>query len=157
MGGLGVIGDALFIHDGPHLACDLVAFNSSLCVLFLFAWRFRRDPRWRGLDRILHPHCGRDDGAALWVWIANHLGGPAGLLEKLATTLRAVWSVLLVTRLLGGASACAARQVLFGRTHLIDLGILPAFERTAGVRSILLNGKQRGCDGSLLQKTFPDA
>ena len=61
LGGLGVIGDALFIHDGPHLACDLVAFNSSLCVLFLFAWRFRRDPRWRGCEIMLNA-----DGT-LWI------------------------------------------------------------------------------------------
>ncbi len=48
LGGLGVIGDSIFIHDGPHMACDLVAFNSAMCVLFLFSWRFRGDPRWRG-------------------------------------------------------------------------------------------------------------
>ncbi|MGH9563879.1 MAG: hypothetical protein ACRD3S_20690, partial [Terracidiphilus sp.] len=34
----------------------------------------------------------------------NHLGGPAGLIEKLATAVRTLWSVALVTRLLSGAS-----------------------------------------------------
>ncbi len=104
LGGLGVIGDALFIHDGPHLACDLVAFNSSLCVLFLFAWRFRRDPRWRGWTAYCILTAVAMMALLFGFGMANHLGGPAGLLEKLATTLRAVWSVLLVTRLLGGAT-----------------------------------------------------
>jgi hypothetical protein len=30
------------------LVCDLIAFNSSLVVLFLFAWRFSGDSRWKG-------------------------------------------------------------------------------------------------------------
>jgi hypothetical protein len=103
LGGVGVIGDAIFIRPAPHLACDLVAFNSALCVLFLFAWRFWRDRRWR-----------RWSGYSIFTAIAMmtllcgfgmalHFGGPAGLLEKLATVVRAVWSVLLVSRLLAGA------------------------------------------------------
>jgi hypothetical protein len=103
LAGLGVMGDAIFIRPAPHLACDLLAFNSGLCVLFLFTWRFRGDRRWRG-----------------WSWysiftavammtllfgfgMALHFGGPAGLLEKLATCARTLWSVLLVLRLLAGA------------------------------------------------------
>jgi hypothetical protein len=46
--GLGVIGDALFIHDPLHLICDLIAFNSALTALLLFAWRFKHDGRWKG-------------------------------------------------------------------------------------------------------------
>ena len=65
--GLGVIGDAIFIRSTPHLACDLVAFNAALCVLFLFAWRFRRDyAALARLDRIQYPHGNRDDGFAVW-------------------------------------------------------------------------------------------
>ena len=108
LGGLGVIGDALFIHDGPHLACDLVAFNSSLCVLFLFAWRFRRDRRWRGWSAYSILSAVAMMALLFGFGMANHMGGPAGLLEKLATTVRGVWSVLLVTRLLGGATLAPA-------------------------------------------------
>ena len=109
LGGLGVIGDALFIHDGPHLACDLVAFNSSLCVLFLFAWRFRRDPRWSGWSTYSILTAVAMMALLFGFGMANHLGGPAGLLEKLAATVRTVWSALLVTRLLGGAMLAPAR------------------------------------------------
>jgi hypothetical protein len=35
--------------------------------------------------------------------MANHLGGPAGLMEKLATVVRTTWPVLLVARLLAGS------------------------------------------------------
>src|SRR6185437_10632100 len=74
-----VVGDGVFIRYPAHLTCDLIAFNSTLVALFLFAWRFWRDPRWKG-----------------WSWysiatavamiiclaifgICNRQGGPAGL------------------------------------------------------------------------------
>jgi len=40
----------LFIHNPLHFVCDLIAFNSALLVLFLFAWKFRNDIRWKGCD-----------------------------------------------------------------------------------------------------------
>lgn len=48
LSGVGVAGDAIFIHEPMHLVCDLIAFNSALLVLFLFAWRFSGDSRWKG-------------------------------------------------------------------------------------------------------------
>ncbi len=108
LGGLGVIGDSIFIHDGPHMACDLVAFNSALCVLFLFAWRFRRDPRWRGWSGYSILTALGMMALLFGFGMANHLGGPAGLLEKLATAVRSIWSVLLVARLLAGARLAPA-------------------------------------------------
>lgn len=99
---LGVIGDAVFIHMPLHLVFDLIAFNATLVVLFLFAWRFRGDARWKGwtaysiLTAVLMMLFLTAFG------FANHLGGPAGLMEKLATVVRTVWSVLLTVRLLAG-------------------------------------------------------
>jgi hypothetical protein len=101
--GIGVIGDAVFIHDPLHLVCDLIAFNSALLVLLTFAWRFRREVHWKGwsayslVSAILMMALLAAFGAA------NHLGGPAGLLEKLAASTRTLWSALLAARLLGGA------------------------------------------------------
>lgn len=101
--GIGVIGDAIFIHDPLHLVCDLIAFNSALLVLFTFAWRFWGDRQWRGwsayslITAILMMALLAAFGAA------NHFGGPAGLLEKLAASTRTLWSALLTARLLGGA------------------------------------------------------
>jgi len=101
--GIGVMGDAIFIHDPLHLVCDLIAFNSALLVLFTFTWRFWRDGRWKGwatysiLTAILMMALLAAFGAA------NHLGGPAGLLEKLAASTRTLWSALLAGRLLSGA------------------------------------------------------
>ena len=100
--GVGVIGDAVFIHMPLHLVCDLIAFNATLGVLFLFAWRFRCDARWKGwmaysvLTAVMMMLFLTAFG------FANHLGGPAGLFEKLATVVRTVWSVLLTVRLLAG-------------------------------------------------------
>ena len=101
--GLGVIGDAFFIRPPLHLACDLVAFNAALCVLFLFAWRFRRDPLWRGWTAYSFLTAVAMMALLLGFGMANHLGGPAGLMEKLATIVRTTWSVLFVSRLLAGA------------------------------------------------------
>lgn len=101
--GVGVIGDAVFIHMPLHMVCDLIAFNSTMLVLFLFAWRFRGDARWKGwtsysiLTAVLMMLFLTAFG------FANHLGGPAGLLEKMATVVRTTWSVLLTGRLLAGA------------------------------------------------------
>jgi hypothetical protein len=100
--GLGVIGDAIFVRSTPHLACDLVAFNAALCVLFLFAWRFRRDPRWRDWTAYSVLTAIAMMALLFGFGMANHLGGPAGLMEKLATIVRTTWSVLLVRRLLAG-------------------------------------------------------
>lgn len=101
--GLGVIGDAIFVRSTPHLACDLVAFNAALCVLFLFAWRFRRDPRWHGWTAYSFLTAIAMMALLFGFGMANHLGGPAGLMEKLATIVRTSWSVLFVSRLLAGA------------------------------------------------------
>ena len=101
--GIGVIGDAVFIHNPLHLVCDLVAFNSALLFLFTFAWRFSRESRWKGwsafsiVTAILMMAFLGAFGAA------NHLGGPAGLLEKLAASTRTLWSAILAARLLSGA------------------------------------------------------
>jgi hypothetical protein len=102
LSGLGVTGDAIFIHDPLHLVCDLIAFNSALMVLFLFAWRFWGDKRWKGWTAysIL-------TGLAMMAFltafgVANHHGGPAGAFEKLASLMRTSWSVLLVGKLYSG-------------------------------------------------------
>jgi Protein of unknown function (DUF998) len=101
--GIGVIGDALFIHDPLHFLCDLIAFNSGLVVLFLFAWRFRSDIRWKGWDIYSIATALLMMGFLTAFGIANHAGGPAGAMEKLATATRTLWSALLTTKLLAGA------------------------------------------------------
>jgi Protein of unknown function (DUF998) len=102
LSGIGVVGDAIFIHEPLHLVCDLIVFNSALLVLFLLAWRFSGDARWKGwmtysiLTALLMM-------AFLTAFgIANHHGGPAGAFEKLASLTRTSWSVLLVTKLYSG-------------------------------------------------------
>jgi hypothetical protein len=99
LAGVGVFGAAIFIHVPLHLVCDLIAFDSALLVLFLFAWRFSNDNRWKGwtaysiLTALLMM-------AFLTAFgVANHFGGPAGAFEKLASITRTSWSVLLVIKL----------------------------------------------------------
>ncbi len=100
--GIGVIGDAVFIYNPLHLVFDLIAFNSALLFLFVFAWRFSCESRWKGwsaysiVTAILMMAFLAAFGAA------NHLGGPAGLLEKLAASTRTLWSALLAAGLLRG-------------------------------------------------------
>jgi hypothetical membrane protein len=102
LSGIGVAGDAIFIHEPPHLVCDLITFNSALLILFLFAWRFAGDSRWKGwtaysiLTALLMMVFLTAFG------VANHLGGPAGAFEKLAAVMRTAWSAVLVVELYSG-------------------------------------------------------
>ena len=96
------MGDAVFIFNPLHLACDLIAFNSGLIVLFLFAWRFRYESGWKHWSAY-------SIGAAVLMMsflsafgFANHLGGPAGLMEKIASCTRTLWSACFTARLLAG-------------------------------------------------------
>jgi len=104
LSGLGVAGAGIFIYEPMHLVCDLIAFNSALLVLFFFAWRFSGDPRWQGwatssiLTALLMM-------AFLTAFgFANHMGGPAGAFEKLASLTRTLWSAVLVAKLFSGRS-----------------------------------------------------
>jgi len=104
LSGIALIGDGLFIHEPLHLVCDLITFNATLLMLFLFAWRFWPDPRWK-------PWAYYSIFTALLMMcfltafgLTNHPGGgPAGAMEKLATVTRTLWSVLLTLKLLRGA------------------------------------------------------
>ena len=100
--GIAVIGDAVFIYEPLHTICDLIAFNSAMLVLYLFAWRFLREPAWKGWSAYSIATAIAMMAFLAAFGFANHLGGPAGLFEKLATCTRTLWSVLLTARLLSG-------------------------------------------------------
>lgn len=106
--GVAVIGDAIFIHPPLHLTCDIIAFNAAMCVLLLFAWRLRRDRHWRGWAAYsVATALAMMALLFLFGWLNAH-GGPAGLMEKLATAVRTLWSLLLVARLVGGVNLAPA-------------------------------------------------
>jgi hypothetical protein len=102
LSGLGVIGDAIFIYEPLHLLFDLMAFNSALLVLFFFAWRFTKEPTWSGWATYSIVSAFAMIAFLAAFGFANHFGGPAGLLEKLATCTRTLWSALFTARLLAG-------------------------------------------------------
>jgi hypothetical protein len=86
------------LFGGRHL----IAFNSALLVLFLFAWRFSGDARWHGWTAY-SVTAGLLMMALLTAFgVANHRGGPAGVFEKLASLSRTSWSVFLVIKLYCG-------------------------------------------------------
>jgi Protein of unknown function (DUF998) len=102
MSGVGVIGDAIFVHEPMHMVSDLIAFNSALMVLFLFAWRFAGDDRWKGWTALSIVTALLMMAFLMAFGVANNVGGAAGLFEKLATLTRTSWSVLLVQQLYAG-------------------------------------------------------
>lgn len=118
LSGVGVIGDGFFLWPSAlHMVFALIAFNAALCVLFLFAWRVRRDSRWRGwaAGSIL-------SAVAMMAFLfcfgmMNHFGGPAGLMEKLATVVRTLWSVALTSRLLAGGSLVPVSDAVVAATR----------------------------------------
>ncbi len=95
-----VMGDGVFIHEPLHMVCDLVAFNATLVFLFLFAWRFWNDPRWKRWGAYSIATAVLMMGFLTAFGISNGRGGPAGAFEKVAVAVRTTWSVLLVARLL---------------------------------------------------------
>ena len=103
LSGLGVIGDAIFIHFPGHLVCVLVAFLSTLIVLCGFALHFRRLDQWRGWSAYSVVTAVLMMVLLTAFGYANHAGGPAGLMEKSATGVRTLWSVLFAWKLLRGA------------------------------------------------------
>jgi hypothetical protein len=102
LSGVGVAGDAIFIHEPLHLVCDLITFNSALLVLFLFAWRFSGDSQWRGWTMYSIVTALAMMALLTAFGVANHFGGPAGAFEKLASLTRTSWSALLVAKLYSG-------------------------------------------------------
>ena len=102
--GIAVIGDGLFIHDPLHHIYDLIAFNATLVFLLLFAWRFWPDARWKSWAYYSIATALLMMAFLTAFGLANHPGGgPAGVMEKLATVTRTLWSVLLTSKLLRGA------------------------------------------------------
>lgn len=102
LSGVGVVGDAIFIYEPLHLVCDLIAFNAALLVLFLFAWRFSGDSRWKGWTALSVLTALLMMAFLALFGLANHRGGPAGAFEKLASLTRTCWSVLLVAKIYSG-------------------------------------------------------
>jgi Protein of unknown function (DUF998) len=108
LSGIGVLGAGIFVNEPLHLISDLVAFNSALIVLFLFAWRFSGDRRWKGWTAYSIA-AGLLMMALLTAFgMALHFGGSAGAFEKLASLTRTLWSAALVKRLYAGGSLAPA-------------------------------------------------
>ena len=102
LSGIALIGDGFFIYEPMHLVCDLVTFNSSLLVLFLFTRPFSRNPSWRGwiVYSILTAITMMLFLTAFGIANKNH--GLAGLYERLAVLPRSIWSIILAGKLLRG-------------------------------------------------------
>lgn len=116
--GAGVIADGFFLWPTAlHMVCALIAFNAALCVLFCFAWRVRGDLRWRGWTAFSSLTAVATMVFLFCFGMLNHFGGPAGLMEKMATVARTIWSVALVARLLSGVSLAPASGILAAKTQ----------------------------------------
>jgi Protein of unknown function (DUF998) len=102
--GIGVAGGGFFIHEPMHMVSDLIAFNSAIVVVALFAWRFYGDTRWKGWVAYSIVTALLMMSLLTAFGVAQHIGGPAGVFEKLASLMRSSWSALLV------------RQFYLGRT-----------------------------------------
>lgn len=101
--GLAVSLDGVFAYDPLHLTFDLIAFIATLLVLVLFAWRFWPQRRWR-----TWAYYTIATALLMVVFLTafglnKHPGEPGGLMEKLATFTRSLWSMLLTIALFRGA------------------------------------------------------
>lgn len=113
LAGIGVIADGFFLWPTAlHMVCAFIAFDAGLCVLFCFAWRVRHDARWRGWAAFSSLTAVAMMAFLFCFGMMNRFGGPAGLMEKMATVVRTIWSVALVTRLLSGVSLAPANDTV---------------------------------------------
>jgi hypothetical protein len=65
-------------------------------------WRFAGDDRWKGWAALSMVTALLMMAFLAAFGVANHVGGAAGLFEKLASLARSSWSVLLVQQLYAG-------------------------------------------------------
>jgi hypothetical membrane protein len=114
LSGIGVFADGYCLWPtAAHNVCALIAFNAALCVLFLFAWRVWNDVSWRGWATGSILTAVAMMGFLFSFGTLHHHGGPAGLMEKMATVVRTLWSVALTSRLLSGATLVPAGDPVY--------------------------------------------
>jgi hypothetical protein len=94
------------LHGEIHIIGAYVVVGAMASGLFVIAWRFARDPRWRGWVAY-----SVISGLLTIVFMAffgagqnphSMFAGYAGLFERLATNIETVWGVLLLARLWAG-------------------------------------------------------
>ena len=96
----GVVLTTPTLHGEIHIIGAYVTIGAMACGLFVIAWRFARDPRWRGwvayslisglLTLVFMAFFGAGQNAH------SMFTGSAGLFERLATNTETVWGVLLL-------------------------------------------------------------
>ncbi len=98
---LGLLLDGAFAAGPGHQLGDALTFTAVPLACLVLARRLSGEPGWRGWATYT-----RASAVAFWALLAAfaltnaHGGAPAGLLEKLAATVMAIWLFLLAARLL---------------------------------------------------------
>ena len=100
---LGLILAGIFARDPMHVIASILMFTFMTSSCFLFAWRFKDDPRWKGwtLYSIV-------TGLLMIVFLilfayARTHHGHAGLFERFTMITRGAWLFLFAVRAVGGA------------------------------------------------------
>jgi uncharacterized protein DUF998 len=95
------------LHGEIHIIGAYVITGMMACGLFVIAWRFARDPHWRGWVTFSVV-----SGLLVFVFMAffgasqnahSAFAGYGGLFERLATNIETLWEVLLLARLWAGS------------------------------------------------------
>lgn len=92
----------VFIHNPVHLVSSIVIFSAMTAGMFLFAYRFKGDRRWKGWATY-----SVISGFLMIVFLglfayatANH--GYAGLMERMANVVRGFWLAFFAIRVTVG-------------------------------------------------------
>lgn len=100
---LGLILAGIFARDPMHKIGSIVMFTFMTTSCFIFAWRFKGDPRWKGWYAY-----SLFTGLLMIVFLslfvharANH--GYAGLFERFAMITRGIWLFCFAVKTAGGA------------------------------------------------------
>lgn len=108
------------LHGTIHLAGAVVAITALALTCFVFSWRFARDAHWHAWA-VGAAVSGVLTFAFIIAFGSATQSGPAGLYERLATTIQGVFTLLLVGRiLLAGRGALSPGVMRAASTGDID-------------------------------------
>lgn len=100
---LGLIVAGIFARDPMHLIGSIVMFTFMTMSCFVFAWRFKSDPRWKGWAAY-----SVITGALMIIFLilfayARGHHGYSGLFERFAMITRGFWLFAFAVKCAGGA------------------------------------------------------
>jgi hypothetical protein len=100
---LGAIMLGIFVKKPVHIYASIFVVASIVVSLFLFARRFKGDPRWKGWTVATSLCAVAVIALAVLYWHANHTKSNfSGVFERMLVAIRSIWTLVFILKLLYG-------------------------------------------------------